>query len=754
MATRKFLKYIRFEDVLQEKHLKALPGNLKIITEYDPSVSSAGEEGDDLWQKDSRPDEKELIHQEDLYRYFFPLTWFSNIDIKKSQEMSKFLSGVIGDPERGLERLDANTITNVILFELVENVSQHSGATWALVAAWARPSSSPLTPSHYIRGEQPYLNWLRQSQTSVVEIVVGDSGKGVSSSLLSSFRKAMISKEFVPNEGPHEIANVLLWAFERWSTRKDQRALRGTRGLYRVDRVVKKYQGLVTCRAENYMAGWDHGGFSYDKPVFPEQRLSRIPGSIISIRMPPFQSNQPPRIAPAHTISEFQIKYLKLGNITDEGIKPVLKKKLQDALISARTDRPLCVVAVVEGGEGQKEAVEETLRQAVEMRHPGTVVLCGLPGGWDLIDNAIESVNAEHERERRYVEAESRDNFQIWDPVLVIGPKGKTAWVGAAKEHRIILNKLLEYGGLLTSERLAELLPDAESRTSVIRYLRNDTNLIKISLDGKNIEFRLTIANLYSHTVELINKHITASGQGVIAQANEIYRTPSLLLVDKWINVEAVLDATNSLELAMLALTERILQHENWDKIDILSDSTVSPTHLSALQRCLGAAGKEAIPGETGTPIPPGLHIIVPGARVVIYCDIIVSAEAVKRCIRQALRDEAIPIVVACIIDARENPGEKVDMIVSEVPVVSLLEISILSKTSPEEATEVYINPITRSRELPETRTLHPIDKDTELRALIVNDKALHFRHIGRPIGRHFTFYLDDTRLMDEPIIN
>ncbi len=65
-----------------------------------------------------------------------PLTWMSRNEPEKLDQLSKLLEGIIEDREGkkrpGIQHLDAETITNVLLYELVENVAEHARITnWA-----------------------------------------------------------------------------------------------------------------------------------------------------------------------------------------------------------------------------------------------------------------------------------------------------------------------------------------------------------------------------------------------------------------------------------------------------------------------------------------------------------------------------------------------------------------------------------------------------------------------------------------------
>ena len=141
------------------------------------------------------------------------------------------------------------------------------------------------------------------------------------------------------------------------------------------------------------------------------------------------------------------------------------KKGLQSLVGSS--DNATCVIAVPQAVTQTSTSVRALLKQASEVRHPGALVLYAIPGGWELIENAIESVNAEHERLERGTEWYQKDHFEIWDPVLVLGERLDVGWVGATKGQRKVLRALLD--GPVSMATLSEILPDQRERQVVLR---------------------------------------------------------------------------------------------------------------------------------------------------------------------------------------------------------------------------------------------------------------------------------------------
>ena len=740
----RFLDYLGFTSAIQADHLHAFKENLSILPNYDASGPLIKGKPHSASVKtpvptlDSEPTK--------LYESFFPLTWLSKGDDANTVKISKFLAGIVGQRQRGLEAIDAEAISNVILYELIDNVASHAGGSGhALVAAWARREGWVYDKDHYIDCEQPFMEWLSQRQSSSVEIVVGDSGKGVPKALEGPFDVSTAFKGRSFTTRKRKATQILQWAFDRWSTSRKNKGLRGTRGLYRVDRVVNKYQGLVTLRSENAMAGRDHGGASYDEPISATQGLSSIPGTIMRCRMPSFHEDSSPRITTDRVPREMGFDLIHLGIVGSHGIEKDIARKLEERLGAAQIDNPLCALAIVEDAGSPKAAVEPTLRQCVETRHPGTLVVLGLPGGWELIEGAIDSINSEHEKQARGTESARTKSFKIWDPVLVIGPQGQFAWVGADKPAKAILEYLLESSeGTISVETLRALLPDDKVRASTLKYFRSDTNLIRFR--EESLELLVTGAEIVAFTLKQINGYLKpGERQGILA--GRVFRTPSLLLVNRWLDVGKIVERSCGDELLMFALSEMVKRSDAWTQLGpantILADSTVSAIHLGKLREYLGTdVEQQTIPGETGAPVLPGSKVLPDGARVVVYCDVIAASEAVGRCLRQIRREGAEAVAVACVIDARQTRGKSLILHDMEVPIIRLTTLDLVVSEKTEEPI-ANINPITRRVEESVSGPLTYDISRPALDDLIRENKALHFSHIGRPIGRHFTFYLN-----------
>lgn len=757
-----FLQYLRFEEALTAAHFAEFTGKLQVIGDFDSGRQANDELDDGALPAESAlaealPDESE-DHDPATYRYWLPLTWMSTRTGMEWDSIRRFLIGVIGVQERGLEGPDADAIANVLMFELVENVAKHSERTsWALVGAWARPERWPPRADNFLDVEKSYLDWFLNHRSPLVELVVGDSGVGIPESLCKSF---LDHKDPINGKSRHssaDAAEIMLWSLDRWSTRLGFGTQRGTRGLYRVDRVVTKYQGIITIRSERHLVARDHGGPSYDRDLISRQRLSRIPGTILRLRLPAMRMSYSRRESP-QTLSPLPAyQIVRLGSIQQTGLSLSALDNLATVLRDTAQYDNSCVLAVVDDGEVDSKLLESVLRKFADLRHPTALVVFGLPGGWSLIENAVESVNADHERERRDDERVTQKDWSMWDPVLVVGMRGEIAWVGTNSATRAVLERMDRNGPLALSD-IEGFGFDQKTLSTLERQLRGDTSLFTYDAND-SFSLRLDPGQVPREVERILRTHIDSSGAGV-TRTGHVIRTPSLRLVDCWLNIEQILASTCGARLAISALYMRLISTVSWDQEErpnaVGTDSVRSLTNVALLEECLriNSDGKEFIPEETSASFPPGIRIFGEGNSVLIYSDIISSGESVGRSVRKALRDGAKVLGIACIVDARGDPESGIEVWGIQIPVVSLLRVGRIGTTG---TAKNRISPVTYRLESEPTRDrssgLDYKIEEGQFNEILKRNNALYFSHIGRPIGRHFTFYLDASRLVDEPIV-
>ena len=159
-------------------------------------------------------------------------------------------------------------------------------------------------------------------------------------------------------------------------------------------------------------------------------------------------------------------------------------------------------------------------------------------------------------------------------------------------------------------------------------------------------------------------------------------------------------------------------------------------------------------PREPEASFTPDLPSLDRDAHVVIFSSILLSGGTAKRCLSRVLLSQAKPVVLACLIDARRTPVEPIEKWVEAIPVVGLAHAEIIAEQDTSKRQRIRdINPITGALEdnvldeEAENKGDYFITPD-ELYEMISAGNALHFNHVYRDVGRHFTFYLDAEKLI------
>src|SRR5262249_47198521 len=137
----------------------------------------------------------------------------------KLQNLFRFLRHVLGHKDRGILGLDADALTNVLFYEIIDNVYLHAQRTHCLVAAWCRPDSLRVSADEYHKEEAGFFEqWIAENRLAFLDIAIADSGSGILSALGKAFDDHAPHHEGVPAQVRSRDESILFWALSRWST--------------------------------------------------------------------------------------------------------------------------------------------------------------------------------------------------------------------------------------------------------------------------------------------------------------------------------------------------------------------------------------------------------------------------------------------------------------------------------------------------------------------------------------------------------
>lgn len=755
---RNYLTTIQFQRAIDCPHVEI--GEVTFLDDYPfESGESVGIVG--IEESSSQEILKTMKRPEEVgYKFLIPLTWInvnehdSNLDFIENK-----FTEILSQSDRGLDSIDAQAIKNVIINELLKNVKQHTSRNFALMGVALQPSKILFT-DYFISCERNFIDNIHNLNTNYISIYFGDSGNGLCKKLNEAYKNASLNEK-------NTDYNIIKWSFNKWSTSKLDETIRGTKGLYRILRIINKYNGLMTIRTAKENAGFQKGGNVNSEFIFEEEKkvknhLSWFPGTFLKMIFTPFKE-----------LTKFNISFTQNKNYKDytwttkticlDSTKPsnTFKNDLSVKRIFKETkDNFLFLIdsqnSKLKNLDDIEEAIKNHLIYLSEARHPNGVIVYGFPGGWEKIESIVNSVNSMIQEKRFktdiYAEAEHPDKEEIFDTVLVLGENRQYCWIGDDNDIMDCLNELYQsdYSEKNISELKAYNKLDLNRKTKVLQYFFSDDALV--SLENNKI-LRYNFIGLKPHLSSKI--HIRLNKISSAESKKFFYISPNLRKVKHWVNIENLIqeDLQRYALVLSIALKELIKDlPNNLSNYKILIDSHSSFKLAVEFSNWMGIPPKNIIifNDEVDGKLPKRNPIFEEKDNVLILTTIISTKETAKRSIKAIIRDLANPIAVLSIINQSVDDPIRIWDIV--IPVASLVNNVNFEITSEEISnlsfTPIYKSPIGYSDELFEEAD----DDDDDLYELIKNQKALHFNHLGKENGRHFTFYLNATRLLNNEV--
>jgi hypothetical protein len=809
-------------------------------------------------------------------------------------QMWEELSALVRHAERdSLLDFEADDFTNIVFSELRQNVEVHAGrgVTHLLVGAWVRHRGFPVVPEYYLPPERDFfVNSVRNQALPFVDVVLGDSGAGILDTLREAFRQQHPPFEAVPRtlEGANEDERLLFWSMGRWSSKVSEESFsrsegagssgqvevqhaesspvdgmaavplelrRGTRGLYRVLRLVRAYRGLLTIRSGDALAGWNFGNAIDQKPVYGHGR-GWVPGTlaqmrfVIGLRVP----SRLPQAAHSHRDVEYLFAPpLKLTNDSSVGLEIGSIRELLSKRDPSKRYR--CVIALMQkverDAESRKSAMEKMLFSFRQMPNPGALVVCALKFGKEELRNYIESLNEQITKfpALRWPTS-GMDACEPSNPFMILGRDGVIHWAGVCT-WEVPLLKALETAGLtgLSRKEAQTYIAEAKNFERTWQDLKQHPDLFGWTA-GDSVHLRFTSKDIRREIVERVKVRLLDAVQRDPRREERKwvdpvgpYLMPTLQLAQRWIHVAKVVEDfgvfhTSHDRLAHLrsvslpCTAPKKLLSRLADKLAVGSDGQFetiqevlevggTPTLadantagilakvLDTLELRLGvtavvhalalrvregiesknaemvAAGKEKIEFPHYVLREPGsmVHVAnglrwflgisrrvleVPSVRplreasevwdivrkhpILVYTDVLMSGEGVRRVISQLIRESGHPVGIACIFDLRPNGdnGRPIKDSGLEFSVFSLVNLPGLvdgvDHTKMEEGWKV-VNPMTLDTSAPAGEVAYPI-ATAEVMDVARASGALRYGHFALPQNRHFLFIFDPVKLM------
>ncbi len=698
------------------------------------------------------------------YKYIMPFQW---IDCSKGldgfEEIEKDFNKIIENPERGLDQIDVKAIKNVILSELIKNVKEHSGSKYALLAIGLINSKSLLNERQFKRTnpiEKKYLNWIDENNfSSQVEIYFGDSGFGIFSDDYIKKYKTDKNGNFINKEMQLELA------FERWTTRKNNEPRRGTKGLYRIQRIINKYNGIVHIETDDLNGGFIKGG--YPESTYKCRKTGKqFHGTLVNIKLNPFKEVKSFKYIIDSNRIEKQWNSSRFIVDEDLNCQEQIKNKIKES-------KNLLLILNVDhlDDEIAKSTIEKLLPEISYDSHPCAVVIYLISNlRNDTLDTIIDSANTvtiENFTEKANVQTNSENQNEvfpetinesadeIYDPVLVIGDKNAAFWYGGTKELVSILSDSFK----IQSDKSVNIedlevfkgIPE-EIQLQIKLHLQNDNKLV--NLDTKNtIVFNFQSIDLL-YEKKLLNK--------LSLVEDKMFCTPKLHLTNNWVNISELLseDEFGFALCLYLKYQERVTISEiNKNNTFILIDHQQQSDLAKAFASLLGINRKNIrnTYSDIDANIPKRTKLFPEYSNVIILTTIISSSETVRRLVKFVNRDFANADCILCLANLRKYNINSLETWNKTTDIITCFQKNkkeIGKETRNDEYFEKKISRINKkviiiSPEFEKEENAKIVTIDSSLKEFIRENKLLHYNHVGVFNKRHFTFFIDKQRLLD-----
>lgn len=747
-----FMSRCGFIDAIRPRHVPNINELVNVIPDHDDSESAAA-------QGTALSSQHVVDEWSDGLRDIVPLRWLPydvpNAATAWENEIAKILA--LRAPVLTTDDVDA--VVTIVLRELVDNVASHSrehapklscspaALLGGIAIVGSQGAVSPIGDRTVLHR---YTSWLNERHATVIRLIVGDSGRGICSTLAPPPSTARNLD--LPDLGRQlrRSERSLLWSMSPWSSHGHLGAGEQprVRGLASVRRVVRESAGAIILRSGDAVSGMTYPDGT--RKAVSEAGLAYIPGTLIEIDLAPrmlayvsspepFGNGRRPKVA---MVTEPRWSQ---GGSLDKGY---LLRALRLGAKNGSEDESniLCVISDIPDGEGASASFFFDLLQLAEEVAEGQSLVVALCLGQSAIE--IEP------RIRSFDDGRLRSGEVAGVPVMILDRQGKIRWLGVDKRQSAILSALARVPtGVIAVKDVANLVNT--SQAAVSDSLRRLSNWVGFDHDGAWLRYPSDTVD-EAITQKILRKVRARVGARRRSTAAELYATPTLAIIDRPEAEQQVFSDLGGDLLAGYVLgrhTRRMLKAQLVDveSIENLSVACIGqfPSRsIGSFRAALGSNGSSIMfSGETGLYDDPEIPFIRVGGRYILLTSALITAERLNHAANDLVRAGAEPIGIACISDRRAVP-ESLTILGRPLNVLSLVRsrITVDGDNSPAQ----YIDPVwipPGSRSLPD-EIQYPIRRETVLAWCETTPGALLTGHIARHSRRHFYSFLDPGPLL------
>jgi hypothetical protein len=673
----------------------------------------------------------------------------------------------------GMSSEDSAAIAKALLAELIENVSEHAqgpmaGRSLALVgAAVMEPRQYGPRVVDFNPDLAEFVGCARDTDSPLIRLVVADSGRGLVASLSEKLEDLEARPPVPYATATTRQQGTILRAFQRGtsSARPGADPHPSIRGLWKVDRIVRSYQGSIAISTDGHWAGWAFSGPRAAEPM-AGTLTAWVPGTFVECNL-----LARPVADALQTSEEVLTPKQRSGgdalNLACETVilrsdLPLGETELQ-RIRRAMVDQPRqgtsgLVVAVdtpvggIGPGDGEiRKAVHDLLALVADVGTQIPIALVFPGANRRLLSLAIEDLNAERDAGTPYGVPTSRN------PVLVVAPENRHYWVGGPRTARDLLRRLSSRAATGTVRHLSGQANDWIDVASAIRYIRDHSRLVERR--GDEIRLRLrphdAVGAVAGHLSTRVAQAIDTAEEPAVRRGH--YLTPSLRLASRWCDMPRLLENMDSERLAGFVLANQVQQRlQGYDEQappTILSVGRPSPELVATLARSLSRTDEyfDSVASigveRTGAADP--------SRQLLLVTDLISTASTLANAVTRAVARDLAVIGVVTVVDARgptQSTLEREEVVLNglRLPLISLVAVDF-HPPEPSPQQPIPIDPVLgRPETEPRPKPPVPLIQQSEYTKKLIETRGSRLGHIQRPTGRHYSAYVDPTLLFHQ----
>jgi hypothetical protein len=719
----RFLRAVGFTSAIRLRHLPEADVVVRGREQHEASIALPTEVGGPIRAK------RQVLP----FRWLRPTTGES---LFRSEGLVAIIRGLL---EMGLPQRDAQLLGNAVLFELIENVAVHARdegldpRSYALVGALAMDVGLHPGPDEVRHELREFNNWTRSNRSSVVQIVVGDSGPGLINRLSPQVQVDGLDTEAGDAAQRWSTAEqIALGSLDRWSISptEQREPERGTRGLWRTQRAVRSYGGALLIHTAQASAGRLFEGPG--SGVIRTAPVTGVPGTLVeAIVLPAGVAVGSVVTPPPTTGAAAELHWLRLGISPDADVATFVEA---ENLVRAQRN----LLLTVDGGpthDVSHERLVAILVRAAGLATPAAVVVLVTGVDPETVDAGIDALH--------HPPPEAAAAASLGDPFLLIDSTGRPQWCAGSREVREQLERL-------TTEPISAVDPSLSPE--VRAWLAGQPRIVRSV--GDSIQLAVQPSDVNAQLDRLVSGTLKAAidrGGRDVGVLRGRYRTPNLQLTDRWVNVSELLAGTVGGGVAAFLLAQDLATTlpqaiNNETKVVQISPQVRNLSLLLAesvgLRHEVFQMADEFGSPEAEEPLPAGTPVLVCG-------DVLLTQNSAHRALKDLLSWDVVPLALVVPLDARGHDGP-IEIDGLRIPVIALAEVSS-GLIDPNDGPIEDIDPVFRVpvAESPLERQGHRWTEEEFLRMSADLPAAAGLGHVRRQPRRHFTVYFNAGSVVD-----